>query len=168
MRFAITLLASCCVLVACERPASDTTATVFSARLGGEPYPVRLPATCALNRFNNDEAAQWLFSFESVDGEGALHLGMAVGNNTPGQREVSFVLLNHRDASYSQVREGRAELTAMQKTGDGWRMSGRFDLVLEGSSMASGRPETREIRIDDAEFRAVDCIAPPESPSSSG
>lgn len=168
MRFSVTLLIASCVLFACARSAPDTTTTTFSARLGGDPYPVHLPATCILNRFNNDEAAQWLFSFESVDGEGALHLGMTAGDNEPGQREVSFVLLNHRDASYSQVREGRAELTAMQKTGDGWRMSGRFDLVLEGSSMASGRPETREIRIDDAEFRAVDCVAPPESPSSSG
>lgn len=165
MRLVITLLASCCVLVACERPASDTTATAFSARVGGEPYPVRLPATCTLNRFNNDEAAQWLFSFEPIDGEGALHLGLTAGDHQPGPRVVSFVLLNHRDASYSNVRKGRAELTAMQKAGDGWRMSGRFDLVLEGSSMASGRPETRGIRIDDAEFRAVECIAPPSTAS---
>jgi hypothetical protein len=168
MRFALALLMSSCVLVSCERVASDTTATAFSARVGGEPYPVRLPAACTLNRFNNDEAAQWLFSFESTDGEGALHLGMAVGDHRPGPREVAFVLLNHRDASYSQVREGMATLTAMQKTGTDWRMSGRFDLVLEGSSMASGHPETREIRIDDAEFRDIDCIAPPAASSSSG
>ena len=168
MRLALVLLVSSCVFVSCERAASDTTATAFSARVGGEPYPVLLPAACTLNRFTNDEAAQWLFSFESADGEGALHLGMAVGDHQPGPRAVSFVLLNHRNASYSLVREGLATLTAMQKSGTGWRMSGRFDLVLEGSSMASGRPETREIRIDDAEFRGIDCIAPPDAPSSSG
>lgn len=150
-------------LSACQRESSsDAPASAFRARVGGEWYWVQLPITCGLSRFNRDESAQWLFSFEPIDGQGALHLGLAAGDTRPGPRDVLFVLLNHGDASFSQVHESHAELTSMQRTGDGWRVSGRFSLALEGSSMASGRPEVRQIRVEGAEFEGVDCIAPPD------
>lgn len=165
MRLAIVLLALSSLIASCERATTGSESMSFTARIGGQPHSLQPPATCVLNQFNTDESPQWLFSFELVDGQGVLHVGLAAGDHRPGPRDVLFVLLNHGDASFSRVLNGRTELTRIEPSGDGWRVSGRLELALQGSSMASGRPEAREIRVEDGEFRAIECIAPAATPS---
>ena len=158
------MLAALTLIGACKPQTAAPTLSVgkpsFSARVDGQPYRAQTRDVCMLNHFNLDERPQFMFSFARIEREGALHLGLAWGDDPPGPRDITYVLVNHGDASFSDVRAGSAQFTELTRVTDGWLVSGRFALALNGSSMASGRPETRQLAVTDAHFERIHCLDP--------
>lgn len=162
------LLALLSTLAACQQESASppqAPATVasgpqpsFHALLDGQPYRANVHDVCMLNRFNSSEQPQFLFSFTHAERDDTLQIGLARGDDQPGARNVLYVLVNHGDASFSSVRESEAEITALTRVDDGYRVSGRFALALEGSSMASGKPETRRLAVSEARFSDIHCL----------
>lgn len=144
------------LLSACGLAQSETVS--FSAKVGGKPYRIQGAPRCMLNRFNADESPQWLISVDPAEADGALHVGLDASSDQPGTRRVTFVLLNHGDASFSDIRAAKASLDGIEKTATGFRINGRFELTLAGSSMTGGHPEIREIHIEAARFSHLDCL----------
>ena len=139
---------------------ASAAAPTFEAQVQGQPYRAQTRDVCMLNQFNLDERLQFLFSFVHVERDDTLQIGLARGDDRPGPRAITYVLANLGDASFSGVREGSAEITELTRVADGWLVSGRFALALSGSSMASGRPETREATVRDARFERIHCLDP--------
>ncbi len=158
------MLAALTLIGACKPQTAASTLSVgepsFSARVDDQPYRAQTRDVCMLNHFNLDERAQFMFSFARSEHDDALHLGLARGDDQPGPRDITYVLANLGDASFSGVREGSAEITGLTRVADGWLVSGRFALALSGSSMASGQPETRQLAVTDAHFEHIHCLDP--------
>ncbi len=158
------MLAALTLIGACKPQTAAPTLSVgepsFSARVDGQPYRAQTRDVCMLNHFNLDERPQFMFSFAHAERDDTLHLGLARGDDQPGLRDITYVLVNHGDASFSDVRAGSAQFTELTRVADGWLVSGRFALALNGSSMASGRPETRQLAVTDAHFERIHCLDP--------
>ena len=163
LRNALTL-AALTLIGACKPQTAASTLSdgkpSFSARVDGQPYRAQTRDVCVLNHFNLDERPQFMFSFARIERDDALHLGLARGDDQPGLRDITYVLVNHGDASFSDVRAGSAEITGLTAVADGWLVSARFALALSGSSMASGQPETRQLAVTDAHFERIHCLDP--------
>jgi hypothetical protein len=169
-RFVAHLSPCLLLLSACDSEVAPTTPTVatpaaaptdapsFHALLDGQPYAANVRDVCMLNRFNSSEQPQFLFSFTHVERDDTLQLGLARGDDQAGARDVLYVLVNHGDASFSGIRRASADITALTRVADGFLVSGRFALALEGSSMSAGRPEVRQLEVSEGRFERIHCL----------
>jgi hypothetical protein len=149
-------------------PAASTTAqqapnrteSVGRATIDGQPFTaLASESACMLMGSEGSAAPQFVFTIADATTQIQFRTP-AVSRPAPVQPHG--VLVMKSDAPFSQVLSSGLQLTAIERSADGYLVSGTFAFEIREMEMmgftASGEPATT-MQIADGEFRRVECLS---------
>jgi hypothetical protein len=136
------------------------TEAIGSATIDGQPFTaLASESACMLMGSEGSADPQFVFTIADVTTQIQFRTPAV---SRPGPGRPNGVLVMKSDAPYSQMLGGTLQLTAVERSRDGYYVSGTFAFEIREMEImgftASGNPATT-MRITDGEFRRVECLS---------
>ncbi len=140
--------------------APNRTESVGRAVIDGQPFTaLASESACMLMGSEGSAAPQFVFTIADATTQIQFRTPAV---SRPGPGRPNGVLVMKSDAPYSQLLSSALQVTAVERSPDGYFVSGTFAFDIREMEMmgftVSGNPATT-MRITDGEFRRVECLS---------
>ena len=150
-----------------DAPASSRTTmnatraeSIGRATIDGQPFTaLSSESACMIMGSEGSGAPQFVFTIADASTQIQFRTPAV---RTPGAVRPHGVMAMRSDSPFSQMLTGNLHLTQIERSSDGYFVSGTFAFDIREMEMmgftASGNPPTT-MRITDGEFRRVECLS---------